>query len=79
MNLGLLERQAGRVDAALAAFEEAARAKPDAFEGPYLLAETLAAGGRQDAERWAQEALRRSPNEPRAQELLQRIRRSAGR
>ena len=80
VNLGLLERQAGRVDAALAAFEGAARAKSDAFEGPYLLAETLAAvGQRQDAERWAQEALRRSPNEPRAQELLQRIRRSAGR
>ncbi len=80
VNLGLLERQAGRVDAALAAFEGAARAKSDAFEGPYLLAETLAAvGQRQDAERWAQEALRRSPNEPRAQELLQRIGRSAGR
>jgi choline-sulfatase len=74
VNLGLLERQAGRVDAALTAFERAASAKPDAFQGPYLLAETLATlGRRQEAARWAQEARRRSPSEPRVQELLQRI------
>ena len=36
VNLGLLERQAGRVDAALAAFERAAAVKADAIEGPYL-------------------------------------------
>ena len=42
---GLLERQAGRVDAALEAFERAASAKADAMEGPYLLAETLASLG----------------------------------
>jgi choline-sulfatase len=78
VNLGLLERQAGRVDAALAAFERAASANADAFQGPYLLAETLAGlGRRQEAERWAQEASRRSPNEQRTEELLQRIRRSA--
>ena len=76
VNLGLLERQAGRVDAALNAFERAARAKADAIEGPYLMAETLASLGRRaEAERWAQEAHRRSPNEPRAEQLLQRIRR----
>jgi len=76
VNLGLLERQGGRVDAALAAFERAASAKADAIEGPYLLAETLASlGRRQQAERWALEALRRRPNEPRAEQLLQRIRR----
>ena len=75
VNLGLLERQAGRVDAALAAFERAAAAKADDMEGPYLLAETLASlGRRQEAERWAEEALRRSPNDPRAQQLLRRIR-----
>ena len=76
VNLGLLERQGGRVDAALAAFERAASAKADAIEGPFLLAETLASlGRRQQAERWALEALRRSPNEPRVEQLLQRIRR----
>ncbi len=76
VNLGLLERQGGRVDAALAAFERAASAKADAIEGPFLLAETLASlGRRQEAERWALEALRRSPNEPRVEQLLQRIRR----
>jgi len=75
VNLGLLDRQAGRVNAALADFERAASAKPDAMEGPYLLAETLAAlGRRQDAARWAQEAVRRSPTDARAQQLLQRLR-----
>ena len=79
VNLGLLERQAGRVEPALAAFEGAARAKADAFEGPYLLAETLAALGRRaEAERWALEARRRSPNEPRVEQLLQGMRRSSG-
>jgi tetratricopeptide (TPR) repeat protein len=78
VNLGLLERQAGRVDAALTAFERAAGAKADAFEGPYLLAETLAGiGRRQDAARWAEEAVRRNPSDPRAQQLLQRIQRAA--
>jgi choline-sulfatase len=78
VNLGLLERQAGRIDAALAAFERAAGAKADAFEGPYLLAETLAGiGRRQEAERWAEEARRRSPNDARAEQLLQRVRRSS--
>jgi choline-sulfatase len=78
VNLGLLERQAGRIDAALAAFERAAGAKADAFEGPYLLAETLAGiGRRQDAARWAEEALRRSPSDPRAQQLLQQVQRSS--
>jgi choline-sulfatase len=79
VNLGLLERQAGRVAPAIAAFEGAARAKADAFEGPYLLAETLAALGRRvEAERWALEARRRSPNEPRVQQLLEGMRRSGG-
>ena len=74
-NLGLLERQAGRVDAALAAFERAAGAKADEMAGPYLLAETLATQGRlKEAERWAEEALRRSPSEPRVLRLLERIR-----
>jgi choline-sulfatase len=74
VNLGLLERQGGRADAALAAFERAASAKADAIEGPFLLAETLASlGRRQQAERWALEALRRSPNDARAQQLLERI------
>jgi tetratricopeptide (TPR) repeat protein len=78
VNLGLLERQAGRVDAALTAFERAAGAKVDAFEGPYLLAETLAGIGRpKDAARWADEAVRRNPNDPRVQQLLQRIQRAA--
>jgi predicted Zn-dependent protease len=76
----LLERQAGRVEPALAAFEGAARAKSDAFEGPYLMAETLAALGRRaEAERWALEARRRSPNEPRVEQLLQGMRRSSRR
>ena len=80
VNLGLLERQAGRVAPAIAAFEGAARAKADAFEGPYLLAETLAALGRRvEAERWALEARRRSPNEPRVEQLLQGMRSSGGR
>jgi tetratricopeptide (TPR) repeat protein len=75
VNLGLLERQAGRTDAALAAFEKAASARPDEVVGPYLMAETLARlGRRQEAQRWAQEALRRNPDDPRAQELLQRVR-----
>jgi arylsulfatase A-like enzyme/Tfp pilus assembly protein PilF len=74
-NLGLLERQAGRADAALAAFERAAGAKADEMAGPYLMAETLATQGRRkEAERWAEEALRRSPGEPRVLRLLQRIR-----
>ncbi|HVO11707.1 MAG TPA: sulfatase-like hydrolase/transferase [Vicinamibacteria bacterium] len=74
VNLGLLERQAGRVDAALAAFEKAAAARADDMAGPYLLAETLAARGRRaEADRWAQEALRRSPGDPRAQQLAQRL------
>ena len=75
MNLGLLERQAGKVNAALATFEKAAAADAHAFQGPYLMAETLLALGRgPEAERWVQEALRRSPNEPRTQQLAQRIR-----
>jgi arylsulfatase A-like enzyme/predicted Zn-dependent protease len=75
VNLGLLERQAGRVDEAVAMFERAARAKADEMTGPYLLAETLIGLGRRNqAEHWAEEALRRSPNEPRALRLLQRIR-----
>jgi choline-sulfatase len=74
VNLGLLEREAGRMQAALAAFEGAAQAKTDAMEGPYLLAETLMAlGRRQDAERWAREALRRSPNDPRLTPLLKQV------
>ena len=77
VNLGLLERQAGKTNAALEAFERAAGAKADEIAGPYLMAETLANLGRwPEAERWAQEALRRSPNDPRAQQLLQRIRRA---
>ena len=74
VNLGLLERQAGRTDAALAAFEKASAARADDMAGPYLLSETLAARGRRaDADRWAQEALRRSPADPRAQQLAQRL------
>ena len=77
VNLGLLERQAGRASAALDAFERAAGAKPDEMAGPYLLAETLAGLGRRpEAQRWAEEALRRSPNEPRAKQLLERVRRA---
>jgi len=80
VNLGLLERQSGRTDAAVAAFERAAGAKADEMAGPYLLAETLAnLGHRTEALRWAEEALRRSPNEPRARELMQRLRRPPAR
>ncbi len=76
VNLGLLERQGGRSTAALAAFERAASVSSDALEGPYLLAETLLAlGRRQQAEKWAVEAVRRQPADPRAQELLRRTRR----
>ena len=76
VNLGLLERQAGRAAAALAAFERAAGAKADRFEGPFLMAETLGALGRRaEATRWAEEAVRRAPAEPRAQELLARLKR----
>jgi choline-sulfatase len=75
VNLGLLERQAGRTAAALEAFERAASAKTDEVAGPYLLAETLSnAGRRPEAQRWAQEALRRAPNDPRVQQLSQRLR-----
>jgi tetratricopeptide (TPR) repeat protein len=75
VNLGLLERQAGKTDAALSAFEHAASAGNDAMEGPYLMAETLEAlGRREEAQRWATEALRRRPDDPRAQELLKRTR-----
>jgi tetratricopeptide (TPR) repeat protein len=75
VNLGLLERQAGRTSAALEAFERAASANASDFAGPYLMAETLAGTGRRpEARRWAQEALRRRPNDPRAHELLQRVR-----
>ena len=74
VNLGLLERQSGNTSAALAAFEHAATAQPDDFAGPYLLGDTLSRlGRRQDAARWALEAQRRSPNEPRVQELLRRV------
>ena len=74
VNLGLLERQAGRVPAALEAFERAAAAQADEMAGPYLLAETLAELGRRpEAERWAREALARKPSDPRAQQLLQRL------
>ena len=77
VNLGLLERQAGRTEAAVAAFERAAAAKADEMAGPYLLAETLAGLGRRtEALRWAEEALRRSPNEPRTQQLQQRLSRA---
>ena len=80
VNLGLLERQAGRVAAALSAFESAASAKADAFEGPYLMAETLAAVGRRaEAEKWVMEARRRSPNEPRVEQLVQAMRQSGRR
>jgi choline-sulfatase len=80
VNLGLLERQAGNADAAVAAFEHAATAKTDAFVGPYLLAETLSRLGRgADAERWAREALRRNPNEPRVHQLLQRMQKAGAR
>jgi choline-sulfatase len=75
VNLGLLERQAGRTSAALAAFEKAASARADEVAGPYLMAETLLGMGRRpEARPWAQEAVRRRPSDPRAQELLQRAR-----
>jgi choline-sulfatase len=71
VNLGLLERQAERSDAALLAFERAAAAGKDEMAGPYLMAETLAGLGRRaDAQRWAREALRRSPSDPRARQLV---------
>ena len=77
VNLGLLERQAGRTSVALEAFERAAGAKADEVAGPYLLAETLAGlGRRREAQRWAEEALRRSPNEPRVKGLLERVHRT---
>ena len=80
VNLGLLQRQSGNIADALAAFEHAATAQPDGVAGPYLLGDTLSRlGRRQEAERWAREAQRRSPNDPRVQELLRRIlRASAG-
>jgi choline-sulfatase len=69
VNLGLLERQAGRPSAALEAFEKAASANGD-VAGPYLLAETLAGLGRRaEAARWAEEARKRSPGDPRVQQL----------
>lgn len=77
VNLGLIERQRGQLDSALAAFEQAAKANAGAFVGPYLLAETLARAGRTaDAKRWAEEALRRGPNEPRVKQLAERISKS---
>ena len=80
VNLGLLERQAGRTSAALDAFERAAALGRDDIAGPYLMAETLAGLGRRaEAERWAQEALRRRPNDARAQQLLQRLSRPPAR
>ena len=45
--------------------------------GPYLMAETLGGlGRREEAARWAQEALRRSPGDVRVQRLAQRLNRS---
>jgi tetratricopeptide (TPR) repeat protein len=74
VNLGLLERQRGHLEAAMTAFERAATVKTDAFVGPYLLAETLSRAGRMaDARRWAREALRRSPDEPKVRQLLRRM------
>ena len=74
VNLGLLERQAGKTSRALEAFERAASAGADEIAGPYLMAETLAGLGRRpEARRWAQEALRRHPNDLRAQQLLQQM------
>ncbi len=78
VNLGLLERQSGNIAGALAAFEHAAVAQPEGVAGPYLLGDTLSRlGRRQEAERWAREAQRRSPNDPRVQELLGRILRAS--
>jgi choline-sulfatase len=75
VNLGLLERQAGRSGAALEAFERAASTKLDEVAGPYLMAETLAnLGRRPEAQRWAQEALRRGPSDPRVRQLAERLR-----
>jgi predicted Zn-dependent protease len=74
VNLGLIERQRGQIDPALAAFEQAAKANAGAFVGPYPLAETLLRAGRTaDAKRWADEALRRGPNDCRVKELVARI------
>ena len=65
-NLGLIERQRGQFDAALAAFEHAATAHTGAFVGPNLLAETLLRVRRAaETKDWPDEALRRDPNEPR--------------
>jgi arylsulfatase A-like enzyme/Tfp pilus assembly protein PilF len=76
VNLGLLQRQGGRASEALESFERASSAKTDRFEGPFLMAETLGALGRRaEATRWAEEAVRRAPGEPRAQELLARLKR----
>lgn len=74
VNLGLLERQAGRTAAALSDFERAAAARPGELAGPYMMAETLVELGRRaEARRWAQEAVRRNPGDPRARELAQRL------
>jgi choline-sulfatase len=74
VNLGLLQRNAGNTGAALEAFERAASADAADFAGPYLMAETLAATKRRgEARRWAEEALRRAPSDPRTQALVQRI------
>ncbi len=74
VNLGLVERQRGNRDAALAAFERAASANPTRSSDHISLAETLAQAGRAaEAKRWADEALRRGPNEPRVKELVARI------
>ena len=76
VNLGLLERQAGQCRRRARGLRTGGAPKPMRSRVPILLAETLAGlGRRQEAERWAQEALRRSPTDPRAQQLLQRIRR----
>ena len=75
VNLGLIERQRGPLDAALAAFEHAATANTGAFVGPYRLAETLLRAGRTaNARRWAEEALRRGPKQPRMKQLVERVR-----
>jgi tetratricopeptide (TPR) repeat protein len=75
VNLGLLERAAGRIDAALDAFQHAASTQTNDFAGPYLLADTLARLGRsQEAARWAAEAARRNPGDARVRELVQRMR-----
>ena len=74
VNLGLLERQAGRVDAALAAFERAAgrqgrrdrRSLPDGGDAR----RSRTPRGRRTL---GPEALRRRPNDPRAQQLVDRL------